>query len=172
VGCKGLSTARRALLRRLFQERLAKREGIWVGPPLAGGIDYVRPRHAGHGSARSARDRASSGGRNVEPVGRRWHSRSRRERSRTALIRSRRKVEGAAMGRARAAGLFRRHSEEGATRGTDGGHGAPRHLAVQQTGRPVFVSLTGPPQVSAEWLPYGYKNFIQESEPRRFLLTP
>jgi hypothetical protein len=34
----------------------------------------------------------------------------------------------------------------------------PRHLALQQTGRPVCVSLRGPPpQVFAEWLPYGYK---------------
>lgn len=32
------------------------------GPPLAGEIDYEIPRQAGHRNARSARDRASSGG--------------------------------------------------------------------------------------------------------------
>jgi broad specificity phosphatase PhoE len=48
-------------------------------------------------------------GRNAERVGRRWHSRSRRERFRTALARWRRQVEEAAMSRASTAGLFRRH---------------------------------------------------------------
>ena len=75
-------------------------------------MDYVRPWKAGHCGARSARDRASSEGRNVERIGRRWYTRSRRERSGTALIRQRRKVEGAAIGHAGAEGLFQRHREE------------------------------------------------------------
>ena len=113
-GLQGLiHGAQNASLRALSGTTRRRERGCELVPPPADGIDYVRPRHAAHGSVRSTRDRASSGGRNVEQVGRRWHSRSRLERSRAALITWRRKVDGrVAVGGAGASDLFRRHSED------------------------------------------------------------